>query len=264
MKSRFASIIARSKHVLMTYGICEFARVFQSRIYRKLAYGSAANRYYTVHEASKFPLCARLATSDAQVLHDIFSNDQYGALSLDYEPRLILDCGANVGYASVYFLNRYKTAHVIAVEPDSGNLEICRRNLAPYKDRCTILPIAVWSHTAALKVVRGAYRDGAEWSIQVKECRDGEEPDVYAKSIADILSGTSFAQIDVLKMDIERAESQIFAGKDLRWLSVVKNIVIELHDEECRQIFFAALSGYNYSCVESGETVVCKNLQLIK
>jgi hypothetical protein len=48
--------------------------------------------------------------------------------------RVIVDLGANVGYSSVFFLNAFPDAFVLAVEPDPQNANICARNLAPYGD----------------------------------------------------------------------------------------------------------------------------------
>lgn len=59
-------------------------------------------------------------------------------------------------------------------------------------------------------------------------------------------------------MDIERAESVVFSGNTEKWLNKVKNIVIELHDKECEEIFFKALSNYEYKYSKSGELTVCK------
>ena len=231
----------------------------RTRIARKLGLPALGTRYYNTIPGSDIPVCARLGTSDAQVYNDIFVNRQYDDLVLSYEPRLIIDCGANVGYASASFLTRYPTAHVIAIEPEPGNFEICRRNLAPYEHRVSLFQCAVWSHDAGLKIDRG-YRDGAEWSVQVRECRPGEAPDIEARSIGDILHNAAVPEIDILKMDIERSEAEVFARGYEPWLKSVKNIMIELHDEECRKVFFAAMRDYNFESFESGETVICKSI----
>lgn len=50
--------------------------------------------------------------------------------------------------------------------------------------------------------------------------------------------------IDILKMDIEGAEKEIFSLGDLGWLKSVRVIMIELHDKHfagCAESFYRAL-----------------------
>src|ERR1017187_5918421 len=49
-------------------------------------------------------------------------------------PKLIIDAGANIGMASLYLLNRYRSVKIVAVEPDPDTFELCRTNLAPFSD----------------------------------------------------------------------------------------------------------------------------------
>ena len=85
---------------------------------------------------AKYPVFFRSGnSSDMTVFDQVFVANEYACLRNISSPRLILDLGANVGYSSVYFLNCFPTATVMAVEPDPDNFELCRKNLAPYRDR---------------------------------------------------------------------------------------------------------------------------------
>jgi FkbM family methyltransferase len=207
------------------------------------------------------PVRMRPGTSDLHAFHQIFISREYDCLDaadlVGGGPILIVDCGANVGYASVYFLNRFKQAHVIAVEPDRGNFEICRENLAPFGARATVIRSAIWSHRAGLKLQGGAGRE-TEWGIRVEET-NRDEADLEGTSIAAILDESGFPAIDLLKMDIEGAEAAVFAGEH-EWLGNVKNIVIELHGEDCERSFFDAMGRYRYDLSTSGELTVCRNI----
>src|SRR5262245_15773023 len=68
-----------------------------------------------------FPVTLRTHTSDLLVFEQVLYREEYAPLKGLGEPRLILDCGANVGYTSVYLLNHYPHARLIAIEPDAGN-----------------------------------------------------------------------------------------------------------------------------------------------
>lgn len=148
----------------------------------------------------------------------------------------ILDCGANVGYASIYLLNKYPHARLIAVEPDEGNFQFCRKNIAHYADRVTLIRSGIWSHETGLIVCQAG--DGREWSIQVRESQANEKPDLLATDINNLLQQSGFSSIDLLKMDVEGAEKVIFSNNYNNWLNKVNNIAIELHSKADEQAFF--------------------------
>ncbi len=212
-------------------------------------------------KGSRHPLYARYGTSDLAVFRQIFLDREYAALELGKAPQLVIDCGANVGYSSRYFLSAYPQAKVIAIEPDEHNFSICEKNLAPYRGRVALQRAAVWSRRTGLKVVRGQYRDGREWATQVRECTEGESPDVEALSLAEVLSESGCDTIDLLKVDIERAELALFSPPCDEWLGRTKNIVIELHDQECQDVFFTALRGYDYAMSRHGELTLITGLR---
>jgi FkbM family methyltransferase len=207
------------------------------------------------------PVRMRPGTSDLHTFQQIFIAREYdclGEVELSGEdPVFIVDCGANVGYASVYFLNKYKNAHVVAVEPDRDNFEVCRKNLAPFGARARVIRSAIWTHRASLKLLRLAGRE-TEWGIRVEEA-NADEADLEGTTIAAILEESGFSAIDLLKVDIEGAEAAIFAG-DHEWLGDVKNIAIELHGEDCKRSFFEAMGRYRYDLSTSGELTVCRNI----
>ena len=78
-------------------------------------------------------IAIRVGTSDSTIFQQIFTEQEYGPLAALPGPSLILDCGANVGYSAIWFLNRFPSARVIAVEPDLENFRMCQANLAPYE-----------------------------------------------------------------------------------------------------------------------------------
>ena len=213
--------------------------------------------------SSRTPVYARYGSSDLDVFEQIFVKQTYRCLLDVSEPKLIVDCGANVGYSSVYFLSRFPEAHVVAIEPDLDNYSMCQKNLSPYAERVTLLRAGIWTHDAPLIVCRGQYGDGREWAVQVRECQEGETPEVYGRDIGTVLRESGFQAIDILKIDIEGAERTFFSGIRHIWLDQVCNIAIELHDTMCEAVFFTALSRYRYDLSRSGELTLCKNMSRI-
>jgi FkbM family methyltransferase len=201
-------------------------------------------------------------SSDLDVFNQIFASDEYASMRDIPSPQLILDLGANVGYSSVYFLSCYPTATILAVEPDPGNFEQCRRNLAPFGDRARVVLGAVWSKRTKLKISRGIFGDGREWANQVCECNGNEdEATVDAWDVPSLLQLAGGKQIDLLKVDIERSELEVFSDSCTSWLPKVRNISIELHGPDCRKVFLSALKEFDYDLGVSGELTISRNLR---
>jgi len=86
----------------------------------KLARGSlkyltlALAKYYQWKLGQKILL--RSNTSDVNVFAEMFLFRDYN-YNLPISPKTIIDAGANVGYASLWFHHKYPSAHIIAIEP---------------------------------------------------------------------------------------------------------------------------------------------------
>lgn len=235
-------------------GLCRLRGARRSQAPRALRLQPARVRH---------PLSVRTGnSSDVDVFWQIFLMEEYECLADLPEPKLILDLGANVGYASAYFLNRFPKARVVAVEPDPENCRICRRNLAPYGARARVVAGAAWPERTSLALSRGAYGDGREWATQVRERATAEDGDrVEGWDMASLMEMAGADQVDLLKVDIERSEIELFGRNVGGWLPRVRNICIELHGPDCREAFFRALAGYEYALESWLELTICRNLR---
>jgi FkbM family methyltransferase len=213
--------------------------------------------YWTKH--AKFPLRARPKTSDRSVFWQIFGDREYRCLDELNDARLIIDCGANVGYSAAYFLTRFPSSYVIAVEPDIGNFGLLRTNLAPYKVRCRLVNSAVWSKPAGLVIVESTLK-GDECSRRVREARGDEKPAMIATDIRQLLEESGFDRISILKIDIEGSEREVFSSNYSDWLPHVDHLVIELHSHECVVAFHKAITTEPFVLSSCEELVVCKRL----
>lgn len=194
----------------------------------------------------------RVGSSDADVFHQVLIREEYSAVA-DMAPNVIVDCGANVGYTSAYFLSRFPRAHLIAIEPLASNAALCRHNLAPYGVRARVYCAALWSMSGRVVI---EHTDGNEWGAQVRAARPGEVGNVDAIDIPSL----GLEHIDLLKVDIEGTEIELFGASSALWLPRIGNIVIELHDKRCEQTFFNALTGFTFQQQRSGELTICRNL----
>jgi len=231
------------------------------RVGRRLKLGWPAQ--WKVHpRQAQWPVTIRLrGSSDLDVFGQIFVQEEYATLRSLNDIKLVLDLGANVGYASTYFLTCFPGARIMAVEPDDRNVAMSRLNLEPYGDRATLLHGAVWAESAKLSLSKGTFGDGREWATQVAQPTDGASGDVQGWDVGALIDMAGSAGVDLLKVDIERAELSVFGPSAQKWLHRVRNLSIELHGPDCEETFFNALAGFDYELEHSGELTICKNLR---
>jgi FkbM family methyltransferase len=199
----------------------------------------------------------RAHTSDLGVFRQIFIDREYRCLDDVREPGLIIDCGANVGYASAYFLARYPQARLIAVEPDAGNFAVLRDNLAAYSNRTTLIQSGVWSSETGLVMSEDKFADGREWSYTVRPNKPGEAPTMHAVDIGGLLNKSGFDRISILKIDIEGSEREVFRHNYQAWIGKVDRLVIELHGADCEAALMQALGSCAVEISRCEELTVC-------
>lgn len=199
----------------------------------------------------------RPQSSDFSVLYQIFIDREYRCLDRLESADLVIDCGANVGYSSAYFLSRFPNCHVIAVEPDDGNFAMLKQNLAPFGDRATLLNTGIWSSETGLVISSDNLAENYEWAVTVREARDGEAAVMQAVDIGTLLKRSGHERISILKIDIEGSEAEVFARNVEPWLALTDNLVIELHGTECRRIFHQAI-GSAFDISQCDELTVCR------
>ena len=190
------------------------------------------------------PVVVRTSTSDIIVFREIFVDENYGVVP-KRQPKLIIDGGANAGYSSVYFANRYPDATILAVEPENSNIDLLRENCRPYSN---IEPIhaAIWGSDV---LVRIANPTAGKWAFCVEEVRE-EEPGVFnGLTISSLLKRSGRKAIDILKLDIEGAEKDVFST-DTSWLRDVEVLLIEVHEyisPGCEKAVMAATNASGLS-----------------
>lgn len=216
--------------------------------------------FFLYSKYARYPLMCRPHTSDINVFDQVFVAREYRCLDDLRDASLIVDCGANVGFSSAYFLTRFPKAHVIAVEPDHENFAILKANLAPYEGRYRAIRSAVWSEPVGLVFSERAFGDGREWARTVMKIRDGEHPAMVATDIGTLLKDSGVDRISILKIDIEGAEAVVFSSHYEHWIERVDTLVIELHGDECRSMFGKAISTQKFNVSQSHELTVCRRL----
>ncbi len=200
-------------------------------------------------------MLVRTRSSDVWTYEKIFISREYDLPAVETDPRIIIDVGANVGYASVYFAERYPHARIIAVEPEEGNFALLQRNTAPYKNVTTVRA-ALWPHSATVAIDNPG---DASWAFRIREPEHASSGAVRGISMLELLDEYDISTIDLLKIDIEGAEKEVFQPGCEAWLAKTRVLVAELHDwmrDGCATAFYRSTSQFPFKHLTSGENVV--------
>lgn len=203
------------------------------------------------------PFACRPINEDISLVNSIFGSKEYALPAIkDFQPKLILDCGGNIGCAAVYFANAYPTAQIYSVEPEKENFKLLTFNTTFY-DNIHIIQSALWDKETLIRVEDRGY---GKWGFMTFETT-ADDPNAFkTTTVGKLLAESGFDEIDLLKVDIEGAEKEVFAAPDVdEWLSKVKVLTIELHDRMkfgCSYSLFKAVSKYKWFFAFRGENLI--------
>jgi FkbM family methyltransferase len=197
-------------------------------------------------------LHVRPGTSDIRTVEQIFVQRQY-ALPCEPEPRTILDAGANIGAAALFFAQRWPQAQIAALEPEPSNFALLAKNIRSTPS-ITAVEGALWHGDAQLNV---ANPNQDKWSFRMSAgSPSGVAGSIRGRSIPSLLAHLRWQRIDLLKIDIEGAERELFRGST-DWLANVGALMIEIHEDIAPGAMAAvhdALHACGFTFSQSGET----------
>ena len=201
------------------------------------------------------PLAMRTRTTDRKTFEQIFIDEQY---DLDFvrAPRVIIDAGANIGYTAAIFATRFPQAAVIAIEPETGNFAMLERNTRAHTNvHC--MKCALWPRDTRL-VIENPGGDTNAFRVR-EDPTDGSG--IMAITPLSAMAAARGAGIDLLKLDVEGAEKELFEADDCdAWLTRTRVLMIELHERikpGAQRAFERAMSRHTFRQIAAvGEILV--------
>jgi FkbM family methyltransferase len=182
--------------------------------------------------------------------HDIFVKRTLAFTNAMASPR-ILDCGANVGLASLFFRRAYPQARITAFEADPALHAILSANLrANGASDIESRHAALWTSTGTLTFHCEGSDSGMIGSLP--GAVDAPSMQVPSLRLRDVLDE---GPIDLLKLDIEGAEDPVLADCE-PVLHRVKALVMDLHEfdpalrQTPRVLALLARAGFSYAIDE--------------
>jgi FkbM family methyltransferase len=162
-----------------------------------------------------------LNQGDIQSVREVMV-DQIYRLPHSITPSVMVDLGANIGLASVFYHCEYDCEVIICVEPLPRNVAVLEENLR--LNRMTALV-----YHAAISPAAGTVRFKSDRCSNLGHI-DNDNGDIPVSSVtmSEILRNTPNNWIDLLKIDIEGHE-QTLLSENNGWLERVGAILIEFH-----------------------------------
>lgn len=187
-------------------------------------------------------LTYRRNRGDIQTIREVWLDNVY-RLPIAFTPASVLDLGANIGLASVWFSHAY-SSHVTAVEPLSENAELARENFARNNVRGEVIQAAV------------GLTDGVGWMETGREPNLGRlgarGVEVRVVGISSLLEG--LGQVDLVKLDIEGGEGDLLEAPE--WLDACRSLVVEFHPAVVdRDHLVATLQGRGFAFYPAGSVL---------
>lgn len=211
------------------------------------------------------PIHLRSGESDIATVRQIFLHGEY-ELRETIRPRVmaryaeimdsgrtpvIVDAGANIGAASLFFRKKFPGAAIVAVEPDAGNLRMLNLNLNGHQ-HMFVVAAAVGCRDGFAKIEE----HGQAWAHRIKRDSGGVPIITMARAFARVRNGIPF----IAKIDIEGFESDLFA-ENTDWLNEVYMVAMEPHDwllpgRRTSRTFQVAMGQLDFEIFVSGDNLI--------
>lgn len=233
------------------YKFVEGVKIFKSLIFKQ-------NGFYVVKSnIFKNEIFLRTDQSDPFIFEQVFCELQYnyGHL-LNNKNGWIIDAGANIGLAAIYFSNLYPDAKIICLEPDAANFNLLKRNTKNYSN-ITTLHAALWHKSEALNIKNKSEKSAG---YMIGAANANADDQIKSKTVIELMEEYKMGEISLFKIDIEGSEKELFEYGSKNWLPKCDTIITELHDwlkQGTSQVFFKIMADYDWITYVKGENIIC-------
>lgn len=197
-----------------------------------------------------------------KIKQEIFSHHIYFFETENQTP-LIIDAGAHIGIATLYFKKLYPNAQVIAIEPHPVSFKLLQKNVEEnYLENVTLINAAFSAHQTVVQSIQNpepasrTFHADTEFnwfstaSFQAGSWNKSQRTESFSVPILSLSTvlETTGKRVDLLKMDIEGAEQAVLSEARSN-LSKVEHIICEFHmtENQNRELFLSFLEKQGYS-----------------
>ena len=119
--NKFIFCYTATKDLSSFLSLIWFTKLYRLRK-RSLKYQNLQNKYFSI-SLTEFPgkkIFLRTYAGDIDFFYEIFYKKIY-QLTIELNKNMIIDAGANVGFAALFFLKQMPGATIYCIEPDPDN-----------------------------------------------------------------------------------------------------------------------------------------------
>lgn len=235
-----------------------WVRIYQikngSRLFWNL-FKKKSDRFEVTASMFKNPIILRDNNSDVHIFRQVFFEKQYDLYDKEFpDAKTILDAGANVGMASIYFALRFPEASIVSLEPEKKNFGQLEINTRAYSG-ITVMNKALWYKDESLVI---SNPNELSAGFVVENTNNSGLQTFKGISVPSLLDECGWETIDILKMDIEGAEKEVFSAPNLGWLDKVNLLIVETHDRfktGTTKALFNAIANQDYDAYFHHENI---------
>ena len=122
----------------------------------------------------------------------------------------IVDLGANIGVSTITMARKFPHAKVIALEPEKSNFQLLTSNTREISN-IGVLNYAIWYKDGEVEIQNKNVKSNA-FKFKDTNAHTGSEM-VRSISIDSLMTEYGLQKIDLLKIDIEGAEEDLFFNR---------------------------------------------------
>ncbi len=164
------------------------------------------------------------------LFEEIFYRNEY-VVSIDSTSPIFFDCGANIGFATIFLKWLYPNSKIYSFEPDLKTFELLKINVEKNNlKNVFIYNVAVSDYDGIIDFYIDDELDGSLIMSTIKERMSKKKVTVNCISLVNFIENNGIEKIDFAKIDIEGAELSVL--KDLnknKKLDIFNEFIIEYH-----------------------------------
>lgn len=178
------------------------------------------------------------------VLTEVFQGRDYPhCLPAGHNVETIVDVGANVGAAAIWFHHRYPESRIVSYEPSPHLFDLLRENTSVI-DNVEARNVGLFDRDTTAQLHLGQHHD-AQSSLVAHAETAGQSETITLRRASEELASLDVDRISILKLDTEGCEVPILNGLT-DWLDRIDAIYLEYHSEADRREVDRLLSDHFY------------------
>lgn len=207
-------------------------------------YQNLQDRYFSI-SLSAFPnkkVFLRNYAGDIDIFYEIFYKKIY-QLPDKLNKSLIIDAGANVGFAALFFLKQMPDATIYCIEPDPDNFIFLKKNLKTEieNDKIKLIMAGLSGKDGVMSLENNFFKYNSNLTQEPVE----GAVRVITYKVETFLKTFVSGSVNLFKMDIEGSEESIFEN-DISWVNNVDELLIEFHSDKIKELCIGKLAIQNF------------------